>query len=72
MGGTAVTIATGAGAVAVRLSCRVAPRADAMTGTAALTLGMPATLTAVASRTLPLFITGDSISLPGGMLVAGA
>jgi hypothetical protein len=72
MGGTAVTIATGAGTVTVCLCRRVAPRTGAMTGTGALTLGMPATLTAVASRNLPLLITGDSISLPGGVLVAGA
>ena len=62
MDGTAVTIATGAGAVTVYLSHRVAPRTGAIIGTAALTLGMLATLIAVASRNLPLFITGDSIS----------
>jgi MFS family permease len=59
--GAAVTIATGAGALTVYASKRVAPRVTAIIGTAALTLGMLATLVAVAAHNLPLFIAGDAV-----------
>jgi hypothetical protein len=52
--GAAVTIATGAGALTVYASKRVAPRVTAIIGTAALTLGMLATLTAVAAAAVGL------------------
>jgi MFS family permease len=62
MDGTAVAIATGAGALTVYAAQKVAPRVGAIIGTTALTLGMLATLIAVAAHNLPLFIIGDAIS----------
>ena len=59
--GAAVTIATGAGALTICASRRVAPRVTAIIGSAALMLGMLATLIAVAAHSLPLFIIGDAV-----------
>jgi MFS family permease len=67
--GTAVAIATGAGALTVYAAQKVAPRISAFVGTAAVTLGMLATLIAVAAHNLPLFIIGDAI---GGIGIGAA
>jgi len=59
--GAAVAVATGAGALTVYIAKRVAPRVTAIIGTAALALGMLATLVAVETHNLSLFIIGDAV-----------